>query len=416
MIPARRATIRSEVVLLLGGVLALVLLATGGPAKAEEAPAPTSWPATWKGAAPRSGEARTKALRARGGTAKTEAQVQSALRWLADHQDADGRLDADRFMKHDPDGDKTDGAGGGHHGERVPCAYDGVTTALALMAWSADGSTPTKGPFAPNVKRALSFCVAQLRRGQAGFDAIWNFTFCLEAVADVYRVTQDKALVPVLDGAVKQLLASQREDGGWRYFGRIGGVPSTSCVGVALGACAQAGIDVPKPAVDRLLAFLDQRVDGATGRSEYHDGAERLGYTPTVRNAASALAARARLGVLDQAKGVGKQLSAIRANGPRWKISYKKLKAPDGSMRTFQIGNLDPYAWYFTTLALSARGGSGFKKWFGGLKTALAKGQRTKGAAKGSWDPLGNYSNSGGRVFVTGMCALMLQAPYRFPR
>ncbi|MDJ0975989.1 MAG: hypothetical protein QNJ98_16135 [Planctomycetota bacterium] len=394
------------------GPLLLLILGLTLPAAADEA----TWPASWSAPAPRTGDARTKALRAGGGTSSSEALAKRGLDWLAAHQDEDGKLDADGFMRHDPEDDRSDGAGGGHHGERVPCAYDGVTTALSLMAWLADGSTPEAGPYAANVKPALRWCVAYLRGGFSGFDAIWNYTLCMQAVADAYRVTGDKALRPVLEAAVRALLTRQLTDGGWRYFGRVGGVPSTSFAGVALGQCAQAGIAVPKDRVEQLLRFLDARVDAKTGRSEYHDRAERLGYTPTVRNAASALAARAMLGVLADTPGLAKQIGAIKAKSPRWKISFKKLKAPDGTMREFQIGNLDPYAWYFTTMALADRGGGAWSSWFGALKKALKKGQRKDGAAAGSWDPLGNYSNSGGRVFVTAMCVLMLQAPYRNPR
>lgn len=390
----------------------LLITLMGLPALAEG----KTWQATWTAPPPRTGEARTKALRAHGGTSSTEAQVKLALDWLAAHQDEDGRLDADGFMKHDPADDKTDGAGGGHHGERVPCGYDGVTTALALMAWLADGSTPTEGTYADNVKRAISFCAGVARRGWAGFDAVWNLAFCTHALADAYLVTKDAKVMTALDTGLRGLIPNQLQDGGWRYFGRLGGVPSTSCVAVALGVSAQAGVEIPELAITKLLRFLDARVDTESGRSEYHDGAERLGYTPTVRNAASALAARAMLGVQAKTKGLGKQITAIGAKSPKWKIKFKRLKAPDGSMREFQIGNLDPYAWYFTTMALHTRGGAAWKKWFAGLKSALKKGQRTDGAAKGSWDPLGNYSSSGGRVFVTGLCTLMLQTPYRYPR
>jgi hypothetical protein len=71
---------------------------------------------------------------------------------------------------------------------------------------------------------------------------------------------------------------------------------------------------------------------------------------------------------------------------------------------------------YYTTLALHEQGGARWSKWFGGLEKALRAGQRADGAAAGSWDPLGTYSSSAGRVFITGLCALMLQTPYRYPR
>ena len=57
-----------------------------------------------------------------------------------------------------------------------------------------------------------------------------------------------------------------------------------------------------------------------------------------------------------------------------------------------------------------------WEKWRKQVGAALLKGQRKDGSFRGSWDPLGNYSSSAGRVFITGLCTLMLQAPYRYPR
>ncbi|MEM9382559.1 MAG: hypothetical protein AAGB93_21580 [Planctomycetota bacterium] len=49
-------------------------------------------------------------LRAGGGKG-TEQAIKDGLEWLKNHQDKDGKWDCDEFMKHDPDGDKTDGGG-----------------------------------------------------------------------------------------------------------------------------------------------------------------------------------------------------------------------------------------------------------------------------------------------------------------
>jgi hypothetical protein len=377
------------------------------------------WPAPFSAigvTGPRWGTARKRAAARAGATATTERALQEGLAWLARHQDPDGRIDADQFMKHDPADDKCDGAGGGHHGERVPCAFDGVTTALAVMGWLGDGSTSRSGSYRANIERGLSYLRGVVAGSPRGFDAIWNHSFALAALADAYTVGRSPDLFPTLERGTAALLRTQGADGGWRYMsGQISGVPSTSAALFALGMACQAGVALPKAPIERAVRFLDARVDSGTGRSEYHEGAERLGYTPTVRNAASALTGRAFLGVLGKAPQRGKQVQALLARKPKWKIRFKKLEAPDGTVREFQIGTLDPYCWYYTTLALRQIGGSAWRSWSGPLKSALLEGQRKNGSAKGSWDPLGNYSSSGGRAFVTGMCCLMLQAPYRFP-
>ena len=366
---------------------------------------------------PRWGEAKRRALTAEGGNAETEAAVRAGLAWLAAHQDDDGRIDADGFDKHCPAASKCDGKGGAHHGERESCPYDGVTTSLALAAWLGSGSTPVSGPFAKHVARALPFCVSELGASASGFDALWSLTFSTQAVADAYAVARDPALREPLARAVAALESAQLRDGGWRYFpADVGDVPTTSAVAVALGTAAEAGIPVDAECAKRVLAFLDARIERDSGRSEYHDGAEGLGYTPTTANAASALAARAFLGGLSSAPLLDKQAAAVTEHKPAWKIEFKDVKGPDGKTVHAQVGWLYPYLWHYATLALFQRGGAGWSAWFGALKSALLKGQRKDGHAAGSWDPLGTYSDSGGRAYVTGLCLLMLEAPYRYPR
>lgn len=353
---------------------------------------------------------------AKGGvTSATEAAVRRALDWLAAHQDEDGKLDADGFMRHDPADDKCGGAGGGHHGERVPCPFDGATTAVALMAWLASGSTPVSGPYRDNVARALAWCRGRIARPLHGAYGLWNYGLCTQAVADAYALTRDDALEGPLQHAVLWVYDLQRADGGWSYYQSIGDVPTTGIAASALALAGRTPIAVPRKAVERALAFLDARVDPKTGRSEYHDGAERKGYTPTRANAATALTVRALFGRLQDAPHLGRQVAAIQ-HKPVWKLEFKEVKTKDGRTVRAQVGNLYPYLWYYTTMALFERGGTSWSTWFGGLKTALLKGQRKDGSAAGSWDPLGQYSDSAGRVFVTGLCTLMLQTPYRYPR
>jgi hypothetical protein len=42
--------------------------------------------------------------------------------------------------------------------------------------------------------------------------------------------------------------------------------------------------------------------------------------------------------------------------------------------------------------------------------------QRTDGAYGGSWDPAGDWSREGGRVFATAIAVLTLETPYAYTR
>ncbi|MFV1959110.1 MAG: hypothetical protein ACC662_06815 [Planctomycetota bacterium] len=374
---------------------------------------PAPWPPAWR-TGPRWGARRARAA-GRGGVAGQRALVR-ALEWLRRHQDEDGRLDADGFaLKHCPPEDRCDGVGGGHHGERTRSVFDGVTTALAVLAFSGAGSTPVSGGYAGPLRRGLSFCVATVREGGGGFDGIWNLAFATQAVADVCAAARDPALFDVVRTGVERLEGLQRPDGGWSYVYTVGDVPTTAAVLTALGLAAQAGVGVHREVVERALLFLDARVDVVSGRSEYHEGAETKGYTPTTANAAAALGARAAVGALAKTPLLGRQIRAISAKRPKWRYAVKEVKTRDGRKVKAQIGNLDLYAWTYTAFALAAQGGASWASWRGALEKALRQGQRTKGHAAGSWDPVGPYALSGGRAYVTGLGALMLEMPARYP-
>ena len=62
----------------------------------------------------------------------TAIAIEAALEWLKNHQDEDGKWDADEFMRHDVEGVPCDGPGHAVH--------DVGLTGLALLAFLGDGS------------------------------------------------------------------------------------------------------------------------------------------------------------------------------------------------------------------------------------------------------------------------------------
>ena len=79
--------------------------------------------------------------------------VARGLQWLADHQDEDGKWDADGFDKHDPAGDRTTGPG--------YAAHDVGVTGLALLAFLGDGHTMKRGRHRDTVVAGVRWLLAQ---------------------------------------------------------------------------------------------------------------------------------------------------------------------------------------------------------------------------------------------------------------
>ena len=74
------------------------------------------------------------------------------------------------------------------------------------------------------------------------------------------------------------------------------------------------------------------------------------------------------------------------------------------------------YYWYYATYALFQYGGTPWKNWNPKMQSALLASQKSGGCRDGSWDPIINYSQRGGRVYTTALGAMTLEVYYRFRR
>jgi hypothetical protein len=81
------------------------------------------------------------------------------------------------------------------------------------------------------------------------------------------------------------------------------------------------------------------------------------------------------------------------------------------------------YYWYYGTMTVFQVGGESWKTWNTAMRDTLchnqrkAEGKPRDGSAEdvdGSWDPCGDWSVRGGRVYSTAVGALCLEVYYRY--
>src|SRR5207248_3116849 len=72
------------------------------------------------------------------------------------------------------------------------------------------------------------------------------------------------------------------------------------------------------------------------------------------------------------------------------------------------------YYWYYATLALYQNQGEAWTRWNEVVTKQLLTHQRKTGKPAGSWDPVGEWAPTGGRVYQTALCTLMLEVYYRY--
>ncbi|MCB9850436.1 MAG: terpene cyclase/mutase family protein [Phycisphaerales bacterium] len=155
--------------------------------------------------------------------------------------------------------------------------YPVAMSALAGLAFLANGSTTTQGPYAPNVDRVTEFLLSCrtpsgliARMDEAEGRPMYGHGFSMLFLAEVYGMTEDTdrqtRIRETLQAAVQLTAQSQSPLGGWIYMpdgnSDEGSVTITQLQ--ALRACRNAGIAVPKETIDRALRYLEMsfRSDG----------------------------------------------------------------------------------------------------------------------------------------------------------
>src|SRR5262249_33239700 len=144
---------------------------------------------------------------------------------------------------------------------------------LAGLAFMANGSTPGRGPYGPQIDRALEFVMANTE--PSGFIAIrqaathgpmYSHGFGTLFLAESYGMTRREDIREKLEKAVRLIIDTQNSEGGWRYQPqrRDADLSVTVCQINALRAARNAGIFVPKQTVDACIRYvqLSQNPDG----------------------------------------------------------------------------------------------------------------------------------------------------------
>ncbi|MCB9876946.1 MAG: terpene cyclase/mutase family protein [Planctomycetes bacterium] len=351
----------------------------------------------------------------KGGGKSYAAAIDAGLKWLAAHQDEEGKWDCDQFMKHDDASlEICNGPGNPVH--------DVGVTGLALLAFLGDGSTMRSGPYKENIKRGVNWLRGQQQEnglfgGNASHDFIYDHAIAAYAMCEAFGLSGSKLLKPTAQKAINYLESHRNPYSVWRYQPR----DNDNDISVT-GWCIMAyesgqffGLDINKTALQLCETFLDQ-VSDSTGKHGYTKAGEGSSRKPGEHQtkfpiekgeALTAVGLFCRFFMNQDPKEKPIMTAAanlIRAKPPVWDEKG---------------GSIDHYYWYYATYALFQYGGQHWKDWQKKLETAVVNNQRKDKAQKnlfGSWDPVGVWGEDGGRVYSTAILTLTLEAYYRYSR
>lgn len=147
--------------------------------------------------------------------------------------------------------------------------YPTAMTALAGLALLSHGDTPTEGPHARAVHRAMNFVLRSANRNglisrvEEEERPMYGHGFGMLFLAQVYGMEEDPQrqveIRQVLEDGIRLTARSQSRRGGWMYTPDSsfdeGSVTITQVQ--ALRACRNAGLAVPKRTIDRAMAYLE---------------------------------------------------------------------------------------------------------------------------------------------------------------
>ena len=289
---------------------------------------------------------------------------------------------------------KRQNADGSFGGEEHRLAVSG----LSVMAFLACGHTPGAGRYGLVVRGGVDYLLAQSQPdgyyGKSSDKGMYYQGIVTLALAEAYGVEPDEArrrrMFDELTRAVKVILDAQalpKPDphvGGWRYTpdARDSDVSLSGWNALALRAARDAGVEVPREAVQKAVGFLLKCYNaGEKGFSYQPGGNAQVGPTGIGLLGLYLLDGSARPELSDAAKYL--------------------VEHPVNDGTPFQY-----YAMYYATQAAFQAGAATWAAVSKATMTRLMAGQ----AKDGSWPKAGQEP---GETYSTAMAVLTLSVPYR---
>ena len=268
-----------------------------------------------------------------------------------------------------------------------------AVTALAGMAMMSGGSTPGRGPYGENMARCVDYLISCSQKsglivepGATSRGPMYGHGFATLFLAECHGMTPRAELREKLTAAVKLIVNTQNKQGGWRYqpVRADADISVTICQIMALRAARNAGLFVPKAAVDRCIEYV-KRSQNPDGGFMYMLG---QGESLFPRSAA----------------GVVALYSAGIYEGPEITkgIAYlMKFLPKQGGEGEAGRASYYYYGQYYAVQAMWHAGGESWQQWYPASRDELL----SKQGRDGTWQS--PFSND----YATAMACIVLQMP-----
>jgi hypothetical protein len=295
--------------------------------------------------------------RARKATAK-------ALEWLAGRQNSDGSWSEGRYP------------------------HNTAITSFALLAFLSQGHLPNQGIYGPEVAKGCRFLLSSAREdgylvGTRGGN-MYSHAMATLALAELWGMTGDKDIKPVLTKAVDLIVGCQNREGGWRYEPRPTGadISVTIMQVMALRAAKNSGLHVRDETMRRAIGYIKRCYSPRSGGFSYQPGSPP-GFART-------------------AAGV----CVLQLTG-----EYKASEIPE-AVAFMKARAYEPYHFwyghYYASHAMHQVGGQEWEDWYNRICDTFLPMQ----ADDGSWSTRTRHEV--GPVYQTSIAVIILSVPMNY--
>jgi len=287
----------------------------------------------------------------------------------------------------------TDGSfGSGRYAKNV------AITALAGLAFMADGNVPGRGEYSDQVERALGYILANaaengLIAAEAANGPMYGHGFATVFLGEVYGMTpgggdtdQADRVYEALTRACRLIERTQNDQGGWRYnpVPYDADVSVTICQVMGLRAARNAGLEVDRAVIERAVQYVRQ--------CQNPDG----GFKYQLESGASAWP-RSAAGVASLYYAGIYEDNAID-EGLAYLLATAKPGEEVNAAHYF-------YGHYYAVQTMYLAGGAYWATWWPAIRDQLLAAQQDDG----SWT-----DSSVGNAYGTAMSLIILQMPKRY--
>jgi hypothetical protein len=291
---------------------------------------------------------------------------------------------------------------------------------MGALAFLSAGHLPGKGRYGETVSRSLDYVLKNAKpSGLLNISAqgrdMYNHGLAAFVLGQAYGMTDDPRFGPVLERALKLIVSTQCDDGGWDYVARRQSHGHDLSLAVmqakALRSAVDSGFEVPPEVVEQAIKSVRNYYRTRDGRAGSDDELKRVpgqftynGGRSTIAMAAAGVVCMQEFGQYDDWR-IEKNMEVICEAVRRLKPAKNTGRLP-----------LEAYSLYYVGQALYQVGGKHWRETYPTLRDAVAGSQVQNGSPQenGMWRDIGHTSGRQGELYGTSVGCFILAIPNRY--